>query len=86
MDDLDTDSGTQTWALSRLGYGIDALIDREINKPTAIANSGAYGIDNQGRIYTVGQPLPAATVAPRQPINTTLVLLVLAAVYLAMNK
>lgn len=86
MED-DPQNGTgDPWLMSRLGYAIDAYVDREINKPTAIANSGAYGVGADGRMYMQGQPAQGAIVQPRQPVNTTLLLLVLAGVYLAMNR
>ncbi len=69
--------------MSRLGNAIDSLVDRELNKPTRIADSGGFGVGENGEIYMLGQPSQAAVVAPRQPVNMTFVLLVLAGVYLA---
>ncbi len=74
----------EAWSMSRLGFAIDAYVDREINKPTAISNNSAYGIDESGRMYLQGQATQSAT--PRQPINTTFLILVLAGVFLAMQK
>lgn len=74
------------WLMSRLGFAVDAYVHKEINKSTRIADSGAYGLGDDGQLYNVGQPSMSATVAPRQPINTTFLLLVLAAVYLATQK
>ena len=83
----DTENQTlEAWGLSRLGFAIDSYVDREVNRSTRIADSGAYGIDDQGRIYTAGQPYGGAVVAQRQPISTPMLLLILAGVYLAMQK
>jgi len=72
------------WALSQLGQVINAYVDREINKPTAISGTTGYGIDDSGRMYALGQPLQNA-MPPQQPVNGMLILLVLGAVIIAVN-
>jgi hypothetical protein len=58
MDYTSTDpQTTDQWALSRLGFAIDTLVDRTINSPQAIDNPAiAYGVDANGNMYQVGQP------------------------------
>lgn len=75
------------WALSALGTAIGAYVDREINKPTAIANSGAYGIDERGNLYTLGQPagqvVSNVSTTGRGVLSPTVLLLILGGLYLA---
>jgi hypothetical protein len=79
-------SGMDVWALSQLGNVINAYVDRELNSPQTIANTGSYGIDDRGNLYNLGQPTYGQAPYAKPPINTTLVLLVLAAVFVAVNK
>ena len=75
------------WALSQIGNVINAYVDREINKPTAISGTTGYGIDGDGRMYSLGQPTQyAAPPAAQQPVNGMLLLLVLAAVVISVNR
>jgi hypothetical protein len=75
------------WALSQLGNVINSYVDREVNKATAIDNSTGYGLDDNGRMYALGQPAYASAPVPaQQPVNSMLLLLVLAAVVIAVNK
>lgn len=73
------------WALGGLGYAIGAYVDRELNKPTNISANSAYGIDEQGRLYTLGQPAGQvqASVSNGKPANPMMLLLILGAVFLA---
>ena len=51
MDETLTPNNGDAWALSRLGYAIDVLVDRKLNDPQAIYDSSqAYGIDGEGRL------------------------------------
>ncbi len=79
---MDEPNNYEAWGLARLGFAVDELVQREINKPTAIQNSGGYGVGEDGRMYMLGQPAQSASL-PRQPVNLPFLLLVLAAVYLA---
>ena len=79
---MEDPNSIEAWGMARFGFAVDELVQREINKPTAIQNSGGYGVGEDGRMYMLGQPAQSAT-APRQPVNMTFLLLVLAGVYLA---
>jgi hypothetical protein len=80
----ETTNSTDTWALSRLGYAIDALVDRQLNNPQVITDhSAAYGMDANGNLYKVGQPTTVQTVSPVKANNSTLLLLVLAVAFYA---
>ncbi|MGB9107551.1 MAG: hypothetical protein WCC39_02580 [Telluria sp.] len=82
MDDTTNDGGT--WALSRLGFAIDAYVDRQLNNPQVITDhSAAYGMDSNGNLYKVGQPTTVQTVSPVQSNNSILMLLVLAVAFYA---
>lgn len=81
-----TGEGGGAWALSRLGSAIDSYVDRELNKPTVIANSGGFGIDERGELYSLGQPARGAVVTAGRPINPTFLLLILAGVFFAVQK
>lgn len=85
MESLDNASD-RTWALAALGSVIGAYVDREVNKPQVIDNGGGYGIDDQGRMYALGQPTGGYMDPPQRPINTTLVLLILGAAFIASRQ
>lgn len=83
---MDT-SNMGAWDLSMLGNAIGQYVDRELNKPTAIASSQNYGIDERGNLYTLGQPAGqvVATTSNGKPANTTMLLLILGVAFLAMK-
>lgn len=55
MDDT-TQSGLDSWTMARLGNAIDVAVDRALNKPPTLVDSGqAYGVDQNGNIYQLGQ-------------------------------
>jgi hypothetical protein len=70
------------WALSRLGYAIDRLVDREINAPQRITGQTGYGINEYGELYQLGQNGTAYTPAAPKPINWPFLLLVGGGLYL----
>lgn len=84
MDDTQSQDGG-AWVLSRLGYAIDAYVDRQLNNPQIIQDhSAAYGMDQNGNLYKVGQPTTVQTVSPvAGAINPTLLLLALGLYLLA---
>lgn len=83
---VETDSvKDDVWALSQLGNVINAYVDREVNKATRIEGTTGYGVDEYGRMYALGQPLPPPA-PPQQPVNGMLLLLVLAAVFISVSK
>lgn len=67
------------WNLAILGQAIGTYVDREINKPTAIASSQNYGIDQNGQLYTLGQPAGqvAANVSTVKASNNNMMLLLI---------
>lgn len=75
------------WALSMLGGAIGAYVDREINKPTAISSTTAYGVDERGNLYTLGQPAGQVTTSVSTGkvlgMSPTMLLLILGGLYLA---
>jgi hypothetical protein len=73
------------WVLSRLGFAIDTYVDRQINGPQVIAQTGApYGIDQNGNLYKVGQPTVVQTVSPMSGAGGSgMLLLVLAIAFVA---
>jgi hypothetical protein len=81
----DQNQPADAWALSVLGSAIGAYVDREINKPTVIANSNNYGMDANGNLYTLGQPAGqvAANVSTTKAANMNVLLLILGIAFLA---
>jgi len=85
-DPLDS-APDDVWALSMLGNVIGAYVDREVNKATVFDGTTGYGMGDDGRMYALGQPAQGAVLpAPPQQPNIMLILLVLGAVYIAVNK
>lgn len=76
---MDENQDGGAWVLSRLGYAIDAYVDRQLSNPQIIQDhSAAYGMDSNGNLYRVGQPTTVQTVAPvAGTISPTLLLLAL---------
>jgi len=85
MDETQNSNDPGAWALSRLGFAIDTYVDRQLNTPQVIAQSGApYGIDQNGNLYQVGQPTTVQTVKPMSGVGGSgMLLLVLALAYVA---
>jgi hypothetical protein len=85
MDETQSGTDAGAWALSRLGYAIDAYVDRQLNTPQVIYDSSAaYGIDGNGQMYKVGQPTTVQTVSPVSGTGgSTMLLLVLALAFMA---
>lgn len=83
--DYDNSPPPDAWALSMLGSAIGAYVDREINKPTAISSTTAYGVDDRGNLYTLGQPAGqvVSNVSTAKGLNGTMLLLILGGLYLA---
>jgi hypothetical protein len=55
MDET-SNGGMDSWMSARLGNAIDALTDRALNRPQMGSDPAqAYGVDQNGRIYTLGQ-------------------------------
>jgi hypothetical protein len=77
---------TDAWLSARLGFALDSVIDRVINKPELVYDgNGAYGVNPDGTLYQLGQPNYAAPTA-RKPVvlgNTGLLLIVVGLVFLA---
>jgi hypothetical protein len=57
MDETQTSgAGWDSWLAARVGNAIDAATDRALNRPQLGSDPGqAYGVDQNGRIYTLGQ-------------------------------
>lgn len=63
MDDYDVAPSPTTegasynaWIMARIGNGIDALVDRAIiRQPIMAAGGQQYGVDENGRMYVLGQ-------------------------------
>lgn len=58
MDETSNGGGVQmdAWVAARLGNAIDAMTDRTRNQPQMWSDPAqAYGVDQNGRIYTLGQ-------------------------------
>lgn len=85
MDETTNSTDGGAWVMAHLGYAIDSLVDRQLNSPQVIAQSGApYGIDNNGNLYKVGQPTTVQTVQPMSGMGGGgMLLLVLALAYVA---
>lgn len=84
MDETTNNPDGGAWVLSRLGFAIDTYVDRELNRPQVIAESGSpYGIDQSGNLYKVGQPTTVQTVTPVSGGGGGMLLLVLALAYVA---
>lgn len=62
------------WMMSRLGFALDTYIDREINKPQLVYDqSQAYGVADDGTLYTLGRPASRVG-AVGGGVNSTLLL------------
>lgn len=84
MDETQSSTDAGTWALSRLGYAIDAYVDRQLNTPQVITDhSAAYGMDSNGNLYKVGQPTTVQTVSPLAGGGSSLLLVILALAFVA---
>jgi hypothetical protein len=56
MDDTTQSGGIDAWVMARVGNAIDVYTDRALNRPQTIYDPAqAYGMDQNGRIYTLGQ-------------------------------
>ena len=45
------------WLASRAGFAIDTWVDRTVNKPQIVYDaSQAYGVSDNGTLYTLGRP------------------------------
>lgn len=86
MNPDDTNS-PDAWGLARLGFAIDTYVDRQINSPQVLQDhSAAYGMDQNGNLYKVGQPTQVQTLTPAQGggrITPMMLLLGLGLLYLA---
>jgi hypothetical protein len=77
MDDQNVDS---TWLLSRVGNALDALAYREINRGTMqpqLVSQQAYGQDEFGNVYMLGQPAQRPTPVQSVGGNGLLMLLLI---------
>jgi hypothetical protein len=84
---MDQTQDTGAWALSHLGYAIDAYVDRQLSNPQIIQDhSAAYGMDANGNLYKVGQPTTVQTVAPVAGTITPMMLLLAVGVFLLVRK
>lgn len=84
MDETQNGPDVNAWALSRLGYAIDVWTDRQINQPQVIGDhSAAYGMDQNGNLYKVGQPTTVQTVSPISGGGGSMLLIVLAIAFMA---
>ncbi len=52
------------WAAALLGTALGVYVDRTLNAPQSIASSGAYGIDANGNMYTMGKPTTTVAMTP----------------------
>jgi hypothetical protein len=56
MDEQNQSGGIDAWLGARLGYAVDAWVDRELRVPQRMYDPAqAYGVDPNGNIYTLGQ-------------------------------
>lgn len=83
----ETDNSASSWLSARLGRAVDTYVDNEIYKRQGMDSYGAaYGMDEHGNIYQVGQPNVQTAALPRTGISTQMMLLILAGVFFAMHK
>lgn len=85
MDETSNGGQMDSWMSARLGNAIDALTDRALNRPQMGSDPAqAYGVDQSGRIYTLGQANGQITaqVSTGAPVGTNKLLpwLIIAAV------
>lgn len=56
MEETQNSSNWDSWMMARLGFAIDATVDRIVARPTlGYDPAQAYGMDEQGRLYQLGQ-------------------------------
>lgn len=56
MDQTSQSSGLDAWVMARLGTAIDVGLDRVLNRQPTLVDAGqAYGVDQNGNIYQLGQ-------------------------------
>jgi hypothetical protein len=80
---MDENQDGGVWALSHLGYAIDAYVDRQLSNPQIVQDhSAAYGMDANGNLYKVGQPTTVQTVAPVAGTISPMMILLAFGVYL----
>ena len=86
---MDQPTPQGAWDLAVLGPAIGAFVDRELNKPVQIDPNSQYGMDGQGRLYTIGQPagqVVAQTSMGGKPVNSQLLLLILIGAFIASRQ
>jgi len=84
MDETSNNNDFSVWAMSHLGFAIDSYVDRRLNDPQVIVQSGAaYGIDGNGQLYQVGQPTSVSTVRPVAGTGSSMLIIVLALAFVA---
>jgi hypothetical protein len=87
MDETQS-NGWDAWLQARLGTAIDVAIDRTAYGPQTLGDGGqAYGVDQNGRMYTLGQSNGqlAATIQTRAPGAISPWLIVAVAIFAVME-
>jgi hypothetical protein len=73
------------WTLSQLGNVIDAYVDRTINAPQVVHDaSQAYGVDQNGNLYQLGQPNMGGQVGGQVSVGGSPLMLLLIGVVIFM--
>lgn len=86
MDDTSSDQNTGgAWLSARLGNAIDAYVDRQLQSQAVIQPSTGFGIDANGQLYKLGQPVTASTVTPVSGGGSMSMLLLVGLVLLVAN-
>jgi hypothetical protein len=77
-------SGWDAWGQAVLGTAINAAVDRYVYGPQTLGDGGqAYGVDQNGRMYTLGQTNGqlSATIQTRAPSTISPWLIVAVAIF-----
>lgn len=80
------DDSTSAWLAARAGFALDTWVDRQLGGGQTMSSSQAYGQDEFGNVYQLGQPYMPTRVTSTPQMNPLFLLLLVGAVIFVASK
>ena len=83
---MDEDNSTSAWLAARFGFAIDTWTDRQLRGGQTLSSNQAYGQDEFGNVYPLGQPYTPTRITSTPQMNPLFLLLLVGAVIFVASK
>lgn len=83
---MDENESPGAWVAARAGFALDTWIDRQLRGGQTLSSNQAYGQDEYGNVYVLGQPNTPTRVTSTPQMNPLFLLMLVGAVIFVASK